>query len=379
MENKPAYQRLESLDLLRGFDLFMLVAIEPILRALKHVSQSPAFDSVMRHFGHCEWEGFLMWDLVMPLFLFMAGVAIPFSLSKYKNGGSKNSIYLRILRRVLLLWVLGAMCQGNLLSLDPQTLRFYSNTLQAIAAGYLIASMLYLHLNTQWQVVASVLLLLGYWVVMMFVRVGDYGGGNFTPEYNISEWIDRAVLGRWRDGVSWAEDGTWSFAPHYQYTWILSSMNFGVTVMTGLFAGTLLRSGLKSKQKAYYLLLIGSWMLFFGWLWGFQLPIIKKLWTSSMTLFSSGLCFLLMSLFYYIIDHRGWSKGLGWLKFYGMNSILAYTLMCVVNFSSVSNSLLRGMAQFTGDYYSVLITAANVTIVFFILMILYRRKIFLRV
>ena len=379
MENKLTNQRLESLDILRGFDLFMLVAISPILQALKRVSQSPAFESVMRQFDHCQWEGFLMWDMVMPLFLFMAGVAIPFSLSKYKGNSDKKSVYLRILRRVLLLWVLGAMCQGNLLAFDTQTLRFYSNTLQAIAAGYLIASMLYLHLNTQWQVVASVLLLLLYWAVMMFVRTGDYGGGNFSPEYNMSEWIDRAVLGRWRDGVAWAADGTWSFSPHYQYTWVLSSINFGVTVMTGLFAGTLLRSAIEARKKAYYLLLIGSWMLLFGWLWGFQLPIIKKLWTSSMTLFSSGWCFLLMSLFYYIIDYKGWRKGLGWLKFYGMNSILAYTLMCVVNFSSVSKSLLHGTEQLLGSYYSVLITAANVSIVFVILMILYRRKIFLRV
>ena len=379
MENKPTTQRLESLDILRGFDLFMLVAVAPVLYALKQVSQSPVFESIMIQFDHCKWEGFLMWDLVMPLFLFMAGVAIPFSLSRYKNDSNKSSIYRRILRRVILLWILGAMCQGNLLAFDAQTLRFYSNTLQAIAAGYLIASMLYLHLNLQWQVVASVLLLLVYWAVMMFVRVGDYGGGNFSPEYNISEWIDRVVLGRWRDGVTWGADGTWSFAPHYQYTWVLSSLNFGVTVMTGLFAGTLLRSGLKSKQKVYYLLLIGSWMLFFGWLWGFQLPIIKKIWTSSMTLFSSGLCFLLMGLFYYIIDYKNCRKGLGWLKFYGMNSILAYTLMCVVNFTSVSNSFLHGMAQFVGDYYPVLIKVGNASIVFVILMILYKRNIFLRV
>ena len=379
MENKLTHQRLESLDMLRGFDLFMLVAIEPILRVLKNVLQSPSLEPVMRQFGHCEWEGFLMWDLVMPLFLFMAGVSMPFSLSKYKYEDDKSLVYFRIIRRVLLLWLLGAVCQGNLLAFDPYTFRFYSNTLQAIAAGYLIASMVYLHFKVQWQVVISVALLLIYWAVMMFAGSGDYGRGNFTADYNMSEWIDRVVLGSWRDGVSWNADGSWAFSEGYRYTWILSSLNFGVTVMTGLFAGTLLKSGLEAKQKAYYLLLIGAWLIFLGWLWGLQMPIIKKIWSSSMVLFSSGMCFMLMGAFYYFIDYKNWKKGLGWLKFYGMNSILAYMLMCVVNFSSVSKSFLHGMEQFFGGYYPVLIATSNAAIVFVILMILYRKNIFLRV
>jgi len=379
MENKLTHQRLESLDMLRGFDLFMLVAIEPILRVLKNVLQSPGLEPVMRQFGHCEWEGFLMWDLVMPLFLFMAGVSIPFSLSKYKYEDDKSLVYFRIIKRVLLLWLLGAVCQGNLLAFDPYTFRFYSNTLQAIAAGYLIASMVYLHFKVQWQVVVSVAILLVYWAVMMFAGSGDFGRGNFTADNNMSEWIDRVVLGSWRDGVTWNSDGSWAFSDGYRYTWILSSLNFGVTVMTGLFAGTLLKSGLDAKQKAYYLLLIGAWMIFLGWLWGLQMPIIKKIWSSSMVLFSSGLCFILMGIFYYCIDYKNWKKGLGWLKFYGMNSILAYTLMCVVNFSSVSKSFLYGMEQFLGGYYQVLIAMTNAAIVFVILMILYRRRIFLRV
>ena len=218
-----------------------------------------------------------MWDLVMPLFLFMAGVSIPFSLSKYKYEDDKSLVYFRIIKRVLLLWLLGAVCQGNLLAFDPYTFRFYSNTLQAIAAGYLIASMVYLHFKVQWQVVVSVAILLVYWAVMMFAGSGDFGRGNFTADNNMSEWIDRVVLGSWRDGVTWNSDGSWAFSDGYRYTWILSSLNFGVTVMTGLFAGTLLKSGLDAKQKAYYLLLIGAWMIFLGWLWGLQMPIIKKI------------------------------------------------------------------------------------------------------
>lgn len=213
----------------------------------------------------------------------------------------------------------------------------------------------------------------------MFVQIGNYGGGNFTPEYNLCEWIDQKVLGHWRDGVIWNADGSWSFVPWYQYTWILSSVNFGVTVMSGLFAGTLLRSGIQSMQKVKYLLLIGVISVCVGWLWGLQMPVIKKIWTSSMVLVSSGYCYLLMGLFYYFIDCKKRDKGIGWLKYYGMNSILAYTITCVVNFSSIGISLLHGTEQYLGAYYPALIVTSNVTIVFFILKLFYQRGIFLKV
>ena len=373
-------QRLESLDILRGFDLFMLVTIEPVLLALKDIVSLPLFKTIMIQFDHCKWEGFLMWDLVMPLFMFMAGVSIPFSLSKYKNDANKFSVYKRILKRVILLWILGALCQGNLLDFDLHTLRFYSNTLQAIAAGYFTASMFYLHFNLKWQLISAFLLLLSYWVIMMFVQVGNYGAGNFTPEYNICEWIDQQVLGHWRDGVVWDDSGNWHFVPWYQYTWILSSVNFGATVMSGLFAGILLRSSkIEALQKVKYLFLIGITSVCLGWLWGLQMPVIKKIWTSSMVLVSSGYCYLLMGLFYYIIDYKKWNKGIGWLKYYGMNSILAYTITCVINFSSIGVSLLHGIEQYVGVYYPAFITLSNVIIVFFILKLFYNRGIFLKV
>ena len=372
-------QRLESLDILRGFDLFLLVGLEMAMHHLSSAIDTPSFHSFMWCFTHVDWEGFSTWDLIMPLFMFMSGITIPFSLARYKNGQDQSLVYKRIFKRVILLWTFGMMCQGNLLGLDPHRIYFYSNTLQAIATGYLISAILFLHTRIRTQIIITIALLMCFWGAMEFITIQGYGGGNYTPDGNLAEWIDREVLGRFRDGAS-VVNGEIIFSPHYRYTWILSSLNFGVTVMTGTFAGYILKNKeLKSEKKLAYMFIIGALMVAIGWIWGIWHPVIKKIWTSSMVLVSSGYCFLLMALFYYIVDYKGWRKPFQWLKVYGMNSIMAYMLTMCVNFSCISKSVFHGLAQYMGDYYQVLITLSNVCIVYFILWQMYKRNIFLKV
>ena len=372
-------QRLESLDILRGFDLFLLVGLEMVMHHLAGALQSPTFHSVMWGFTHVDWEGFSTWDLVMPLFMFMSGITIPFALSRYKSEADKSLVYRRILKRVVLLWIFGMMCQGNLLGLDPDRIYLYSNTLQSIAMGYLISAVLYLHTSIRTQIVIAVALLLGFWGAMELITVQGYGGGNYTPDGNLAEWVEREVLGRFRDGAS-VVNGEVVFPEWYRYTWILSSLNFGVTVLTGTFAGYILKEkGWTPERKLTWLVIIGVSMLTAGWTWGIWHPVIKKLWTSSMVLVSSGYCFLLMALFYYIIDYKGWKKHTGWLKVYGMNSIVAYMLAMCVNFSCIGHSLFHGLEQYMGAYYQVWITASNAVMVYLILWWMYQRQIFLRV
>ena len=373
-------QRLESLDALRGLDLFFLVGLEGVLHPLSRAVEAPWFKSFMWNFTHVEWEGFSPWDLVMPLFLFMAGVSIPFALGCSKGAADNTPVYRRIGRRFVLLWLFGMMCQGNLLGLDPSHLYLYSNTLQTIAVGYVIAALLFLHTSWKTQTGIALALLLAYWAALEGISVDGFGGGDYTPDGNLAEWVDRTVLGRFRDGATVDASGAVVFAPWYRYTWLLSSGNFGVTVLSGCLAGQLLRHpSVPPVRKAVLLLLIGAALVAAGWLWHLELPVIKKLWTSSMVLVSSGYCFLLMGLSYYWIDCRRHRKGLGWLKVYGMNSITAYMLASCVSFSSVSRSLLYGFEQYTGSFYPVLIAAANSLLLFGLLYVLYRNKLFLKV
>ncbi|MDH6359132.1 DUF5009 domain-containing protein [Parabacteroides sp. PF5-9] len=379
MKNQPPLtQRLESLDILRGFDLFCLVTLEIVLHPLQRAVNTPWFDSFMWGFSHVQWEGFSTWDLVMPLFLFMSGVSMPFAFSRFKNHPNKKTVYWRIFKRVLLLWIFGMMCQGNLLALDPDRIYLYSNTLQSIAVGYAIAALLFLHFRTSVQIGVAIAFLLVSWLVMEFVTVQGYGGGDYTPDGNLAEWMDRTVLGRFRDQAT-VVDGEVVFSAHYRYTWIWSSLNFGVTVLSGLFAGQLIKNKLEAKLKIKWLLGIGVALVVLGWLWGLQLPVIKKIWTSSMVLVSSGYCFLLMGLFYYWIDYKGHQKNLTWLKVYGMNSIAAYLLASIINFRCIGESLFYGLQPWLGNYYPVLLAVCNAGIIYFILWILYKRNIFLKV
>lgn len=137
----------------------------------------------------------------------MSGISIPFALSRFKGEADKSKLIYRLCKRVLLLWIFGMMCQGNLLSFDPDHLYLYTNTLQSIATGYIAAALLFLYTGRKTQIVLCVALLLIYWAAMKFISIDGYGGGNYTPEGNLAEWIDRTVLGRFRDGAS-VENGT---------------------------------------------------------------------------------------------------------------------------------------------------------------------------
>ena len=372
-------KRLESLDALRGFDLFLLVGLEAVMHALDGAIDASWFDRLMWCFTHVDWEGFSSWDLVMPLFMFMSGITIPFALSRYKREQRRGEAYRRIIKRVVLLWIFGMICQGNLLGLNPDRIYLYSNTLQAIAMGYLISSVLYLNTSVKTQIIVAISLLFAFWGCMEWIQVGGYGGGCYTPDGNLAEWIDRMVLGRFRDGASVNAEGEVVFASWYTYTWVLSSMTFGVTTLTGMFAGHVLKGNINPLRKFYYLLIIGAILIVAGWLWGLQMPVIKKLWTSSMVLVSSGYCFVLMALFYWLIDCKGCNKHIGWLKVYGMNSIVAYMLATCINFSSISRSLFYGLQQYVGDFYPALIALGNAAIVYLILWMMYRQKVFLKI
>lgn len=372
-------KRLESLDILRGLDLFCIVALESIMRSLDACIDASWFEPVMWCFTHVAWEGFSPWDLIMPLFMFMSGVSIPFALSRYKREGNKRSAYKRIAKRFVLLWVFGMMCQGNLLGLNPDYIYLYTNTLQSIAVGYVVASLLYLNTSVKVQVGVAVGLLVAFWACMEFIQVGDFGGGCYTPSGNFAEWVDRVVLGRFRDGAM-VRDGQVVFASWYTNTWILSNMTFCVTTLSGLFAGYILRDNARTTpQRVRILALIGLCLVAAGWLWHLQMPVIKRIWTSSMVLVSSGYSFLLMALFHWLIDHKGCTRYTSWLKIYGMNSIAAYMLVSCINFSSISNSLLYGLQQYVGDFYPVIVATCNSIIIYQLLRLMYKHQVFLKV
>jgi predicted acyltransferase len=352
--------------------MFLLLFLGPIFHQLCEVYPgSTAW--LAGQTEHVAWEGFVLWDIIMPLFLFMSGVTIPFSMARYKDGEKPGrTFYLKLFKRFCLLFLLGWIVQGNLLDFSWRTFHPFANTLQAIAVGYVVAALLFVHLDTKWQITGAILLFAGYWIAFACT------GMNLDVQDNIAMTIDKTVLGAHRDGILWAADGTWNFDPRYQYTWILSSLNFAVTVLLGCFAGQMLRCAKHVPAKRAALVAVtGVGLVAAGLALSPLFPIIKKIWSSSMTLYSGGICFLLLALCYYLVDVRGWHRGADWLKIYGMNAITAYVIGHVIDFSSVSESLLYGLEGFS--WYPVLIAFANASILFGILYWMYRKGVFLKV
>ena len=371
-------KRLESLDVLRGADLFFLLAVGPIMRRLIKTLDVEWLNKCGWLFDHVEWQGFSPWDLIMPLFVFMTGITIPFALGRMREERTYGKALWRILRRVVVLWVLGLICQGGLFDKSDTTIYLYTNTLQAIAVAYAGAAIMFLFTNLRTQIITAAVLLLGYWAAMEFISVDGCGGGNYTQNGNLAEWIDNAVLGRFRDGAK-VVDGVVEFKDGYHYTWILSSLTFIVTGMLGMFAGVIAKSTMEEKRKLWWLAGVGITMVAAGLVWNIWHPIIKMIWTSSMTLFTGGLCFLLLWLCYYLIDYKGYRKGLTLFKVYGMNSIAAYMLPKFIKVRAVLAALLYGLAYFFGDEWTAMIvTVANVAVQYYILHFMYKREIFLK-
>ena len=367
-------KRLLSLDVLRGLDIFLLVALQPVLRAVLMLLDNEALNNTLLfQLDHATWEGLRVWAIVMPLFLFMSGVTMPYSLPKYKTQNGNMKVWGRVLKRFLLLFVLGMLVQGNILSLDPNRVYIYSNTLQAIAVGYILTVPMVLYLKPRHQIIAVAVLLVLYSVPMHLY-------GDWSAQGNFASVLDKALLGRFRDGSTVAADGTVLFAGWYDYTWIWSSLTFCCTAALGSLAGHMTRNGNGNRRAtATKLLLVGVVLLVAGLLAGVVQPIVKRIWTASFTLYSAGWCYLLLTLFYWWIDVKGHTKGWEWLLYYGCNAITAYLVGEIVNFRSIAASLLYGTEQYLAGWYPVLLTVCNAVALFFVLKIMYRNKLFLKV
>ena len=354
-------ERFLSVDALRGFDMLWILGAGEALRRLLMIFTNPLPGSVAAQFDHAEWIGFTAWDVIMPLFLFIVGTSMPVALSKrLSRGDSKRSLYLHTLRRVCILWILGMAAQGNLLGLDPSKFFFYSNTLQAIAAGYLVSTVLILNTGIIAQLGSIVVMLVSYWLLLVLVPVPGHGAGVLTPAGNLAMYVDTLILGRFRDGT--------------HYTWILSSLGFASTVMLGVMSGHILLRGKGPRGKILSLAGAGCGCVALGLVWSGCFPIIKHIWTGSFVLFSAGICFLLLAFFYWLIDVRGFTKWAFPLRVAGMNSIVAYLLTGVTEAVLAENGAMSG-----GPAAGFLAALGVLSGLWLVLYGMYRKKVFVRI
>jgi predicted acyltransferase len=367
-EPEPITTRVVSIDALRGFDMFWIIGGRELVLAVAAASAGSVPAWLDYQLEHVEWEGFTAWDLIMPLFLFVVGAAMPFSFSnRLADGLSKGQLYLKIFRRTVILFILGMAVQGHLLDFDLSTLHIYCNTLQSIAAGYLVAGVLLLNVGAIAQLFVTAALLVGYWLIMLYVPFGNHPAGTLEPQANVAMAVDEFVLGRFRDGTT--------------YTWILSSMTFAATVLLGVQAGHLLRSRLGAAAKFLLLVCAGLVCLGGGWLWAERLdfPIIKHIWTSSMTLWAAGWGFWLLAVFYLLIDCVGFTRWAYPFVVIGANAITAYVAYHFIPFREIAEGLVGGLARHAYRGGPVLVEFAAVLLIWLALNHMYRHRIFVRV
>lgn len=362
--SKP--KRALSIDALRGFDMLMIIGLSSFFIHLDRAASSSVTGFIAEQFTHAKWYGFHFYDIIMPLFLFMVGAVIPFSLNKRKQeAADRINLYRHLLKRFIILFILGWIVQGNLLDLDLAKFSVFSNTLQAIAVGYIISAISYIHLPQRGRYVLFIFCLILYAMVLSIPEIPAVGRSTLLPDRNYALYFDHLIFGDFDDGT--------------QYTWFLTGLGFIATTLTGVFAGELIRSELKGGKIAWYLLLMGIGFMAAGLIWGMWHPIVKKIWSSSFVLFSSGICFILLSLFYWIIDVKGIKKWAYPLKIIGMNAITAYVLYHVLDFSSIADSVLFGLKRFVGDYYEAIMTLGGMLILYLILWYMYKNNTFIKI
>jgi predicted acyltransferase len=302
----PTQTRLESLDVFRGVTI----------AAMLLVNNPGSWSHVYGPLRHAVWNGCTPTDLVFPAFLFIVGIAATFSLGGLAaRGVGRRALFRKAAVRAAIIFGLGLTLQG-FPSYDIGHLRLLG-VLQRIALSYLVAAVIMLCTGMRGQIAALLGLLVGYWALLTLVPVPGVGPGVLEPGLNLSNWLDRRLIGPnhlLRTTATWDPEG------------ILSTLGAIATVLCGVLAGHWIRSSHRGLTKVLGLLVAGGVGVCLGLAWNLVFPINKSLWTGSYVLLSAGIASLLLALLYWLVDIRGsrwWARP---FLVFGTNAIAAYWL-----------------------------------------------------
>lgn len=357
-------ERLESIDALRGFDMLFICGLATLIVSLCKLFPGGFGDWLSVQMTHASWDGFRHHDTIFPLFLFIAGITFPFSMSH-----NTGNIYRKIFRRCCMLVFLGIVYNG-LFSCDFQNLRFAS-VLGRIGISWMIAAVLFVNFKTVTRAVIAVGILVAYWAVSSLVAAPDAPAGTspFSPEGCICGYIDRMFLPGRLYGTIFDPEG------------ILSAVPATVTAMLGMFTGEFLRNGsFTGGRKSLFMLTAGIVLFVLGIAWNTIYPINKALWSGSFVLVAGGYSLVMTAVFYYIIDVRQWRRWAFFLRVVGMNSITIYMAQEIIDFGGITRFFLAGAAGLmSADAGQILLKSGYLVAIWLFLFFLYKKKVFLKV
>jgi predicted acyltransferase len=366
-------RRVTSVDALRGFDMFWIIGGDALVEALYRMgTKNPILGALAHQVDHAKWEGFRFYDLIFPLFVFIIGVSLVYSLSRRIATSGQASASWQIVRRFLVLYLLGLFAYGGI-SKGVDGMRLLG-VLQRLALCYLVAGLAFTWLKPRALVALCASLLVGYWALMTFVPVPGVGAGNFAEGANLANWVDSKYLPFFK----WDGD--------HDPEGLLSTIPAIASCLLGVFAGLLLKNGTQSDlRKVQILIVAGLISLAAGWIWSLQFPVIKKIWTSSYVLVAAGWSAILLALFYLVIDvwkYQKWAAPFIWI---GMNAITIYMLVHIVSMGNLANRIIGGEIRLSFDIVfgagagELLNAVVALTLCILIMRFLYNRKIFFKV
>jgi predicted acyltransferase len=354
-------RRFMSVDALRGFDMFWIVGGDWLVRSLVKIHDGPVTRGLETQMEHNEWAGFHFYDLIFPLFVWIVGVSIAFSVPKMIERKGLAASIARIVVRSVLLFLLGIFYTGGVAHGLHNV--YLAGVLHRIAVAYFFAALLFCFFGPRTLAALAILLLVGYWALLTFVPVPHVGPASYEQGKNLAHYIDQ----RWLPGQKF--EGT-----------LLSTMVAVANCILGIFGGLLLKDQARSERsKVAWLLVAGTVSLGLGVLWSFQFPIIKLLWTSSYVLVSCGIAAILLAIFHLVIEVwqlRLWTMPFVWI---GMNAITIYMASAIANFRGLATRIIGGeVARSLGSWADFAHAAVALGMVLWFANFLYRRKIFLR-
>lgn len=392
-----------SLDALRGFDMFWILGADSLVYALNEMSQTGPTKFLATQLDHVEWEGFHFYDLIFPLFVFIMGVSTVFSLTKIIGREGRAAAVKRVLKRGVLLFLVALIYSGGFTNPWPD-MRLMG-VLNRIALCYTFGGLLFIFLDWRAMIAVAAALLLGYWALLELVPFPDVrptpgGTAVITKEtgYTSKDKINLAstnmIRGSYIQGVNLANYIDQKYLPgrNYDGTYdpegFLSSLPAFATGLLGIFAGLFLRNPrVPDSKKAFYLLAAGALLAAVGWLWSVEMPVIKKIWTSSYVLVAGGYSAMLLGAFYWIVDVKQWRMWCQPFVWIGMNPITLYltsNFLGGLGFEKLARRVAGGPVRAFFDAHvakgcgDLVIAAVGVVLFVWFANFLYRRKIFLR-
>ena len=381
---KPQSKRLLSLDALRGFDMLFIMGFSSLVMDVCALFPGGSQWWISRTMEHVDWNGIAHHDTIFPLFLFIAGVSFPFSYSKQvASGMSRKSIYLKILKRALILISLGIVYNGFFkldfitndggLAFNFDKLRFAS-VLGRIGLAWSFAAILYINFKPMTRAIIAGATLIGYWLLICYVPAPDVPGADpLTMEGNLIGYIDRLIM----PGRLIYNNG--GFDPEG----LLSTVPAIVSAMLGMFTGEFVKipdEKISGNRKSLYMAGAAAAMLGLGLLWSLVFPINKMLWSSSFVLVVGAYSLGMFALFYYIIDVKGWQKWTLFFRVIGLNSITIYMAQKIFAFSSVNRYFLQGIVNLVPEAWGDVIFATGyVAFCWLFLYFLYKKNTFLKI